>query len=527
MADPRFFPVAGPFSVGRLAEIAEARMAPGGDPGRVLRGRGAARRRGARARELPRQPAVRRRPSPPRRAGACVVRPEMAPEGARRRGAAARRGPVPRLCAHRPGLPSRRRRRSPAIAPAATVDPTARLADGCRVEPGAVIGARRRDRARGRSIGANAVIGPGVVIGEDCVIGAGATVSHSLIGQPRQRLPGGAPRPGRLRLRHGTARGTSRCRSSARVIVEDDVEIGANTTIDRGAGPDTVIGAGTKIDNLVQIGHNVQVGRGCILVAQVGIAGSTRLGDFVVAGGQAGHRRPPGDRSGRPHRGPERRHARHRAGRHRRRARPPLPIQEFFCASARRCGGWPAAGRLRDAGRDASIRPRSSSRAPSSASGVSVGPVLRGRPGGEPGRRRGAALPRRRRRAHRDRRGHAHLPLRLHRAPAAGPQVSGRALAPDDRTRQHHPRVRDHEPGHRGRPHGHQRGRRRPVHGRRPRRPRLHDRRPRHHGQQRHDRRPRRGRRSRDAGRALRGAPVRADRHRSRWWAACPVSSST
>ena len=71
-----------------------------------------------------------------------------------------------------------------------------------------------------------------------------------------------------------------------RVIVEDDVEVGANTTIDRGAGPDTVIGRGTMIDNLVQIGHNVRIGKGCIIVAQVGIAGSTQLGDYVVLGGQ-------------------------------------------------------------------------------------------------------------------------------------------------------------------------------------------------------------------------------------------------
>jgi UDP-3-O-[3-hydroxymyristoyl] glucosamine N-acyltransferase len=73
-----------------------------------------------------------------------------------------------------------------------------------------------------------------------------------------------------------------------RVIVGDDVEVGANTTIDRGAGPDTVIGSGTMIDNLVQIGHNVQIGRCCVVVAQAGISGSTRLGDYVMIGGQAG-----------------------------------------------------------------------------------------------------------------------------------------------------------------------------------------------------------------------------------------------
>ena len=73
-----------------------------------------------------------------------------------------------------------------------------------------------------------------------------------------------------------------------RVIIQDDVEIGANATIDRGAGPDTIIGPGCMIDNLVQIGHNVQLGRGCVIVAQGGISGSSKLGDMVVVGGQAG-----------------------------------------------------------------------------------------------------------------------------------------------------------------------------------------------------------------------------------------------
>ena len=73
-----------------------------------------------------------------------------------------------------------------------------------------------------------------------------------------------------------------------RVIIEDDVEIGANSTIDRGAGPDTIIGEGSKIDNLVQIGHNVQLGRGCVIVSHVGISGSTVIGELSVLGGQVG-----------------------------------------------------------------------------------------------------------------------------------------------------------------------------------------------------------------------------------------------
>jgi UDP-3-O-[3-hydroxymyristoyl] glucosamine N-acyltransferase len=73
-----------------------------------------------------------------------------------------------------------------------------------------------------------------------------------------------------------------------RVVVQDDVEIGANTTIDRGANRDTVIGQGAKIDNLVQIGHNVVIGRHCVLVSQVGVSGSCELGDYVAVGGQGG-----------------------------------------------------------------------------------------------------------------------------------------------------------------------------------------------------------------------------------------------
>jgi UDP-3-O-[3-hydroxymyristoyl] glucosamine N-acyltransferase len=84
------------------------------------------------------------------------------------------------------------------------------------------------------------------------------------------------------------ARGHMKVAQIGRVIIQDDVEIGANTTIDRGANRDTVVGEGTKIDNQVQIGHNVEIGRHCIIVAQVGISGSAKLGDFVAIGGQSG-----------------------------------------------------------------------------------------------------------------------------------------------------------------------------------------------------------------------------------------------
>jgi UDP-3-O-[3-hydroxymyristoyl] glucosamine N-acyltransferase len=174
----------------------------------------------------------------------------------------------------------------PGVHQAAVVDASAAVADGCRIEAGAVVGEHAQIGAR-CLIGANAVIGPGVEIGEDSRIGPGATVSHSLIGSRVSIYPGArlgqdgfgfAPDP----------KGHVKVPQLGRVVIEDDVEIGANTTIDRGAGPDTVIGQGCWIDNLVQIAHNVQLGRGCVIVAQVGISGSTKIGDFVQIGGQAG-----------------------------------------------------------------------------------------------------------------------------------------------------------------------------------------------------------------------------------------------
>ncbi|MFD0938414.1 UDP-3-O-(3-hydroxymyristoyl)glucosamine N-acyltransferase, partial [Methylobacterium trifolii] len=138
----------------------------------------------------------------------------------------------------------------------------------------------------GTVIGPNAVVGPGVRVGRDCAIGAGSTLSHALIGNRVIVHPGA--RIGQDGF--GFAMGATHLKvpQVGRVIVQDDVEVGANTTIDRGASRDTVIGEGTKIDNLVQIAHNVVIGRHCVIVSGVGISGSTTLEDYVVLGGQVG-----------------------------------------------------------------------------------------------------------------------------------------------------------------------------------------------------------------------------------------------
>jgi UDP-3-O-[3-hydroxymyristoyl] glucosamine N-acyltransferase len=166
------------------------------------------------------------------------------------------------------------------VAGGAFVDPTAEIGPLVVIESGAEIGPRCR-------IAAAAVIGQGVVIGPDCRIGAHASLTHALLGA-RVYVYAGA-RVGQEGFGFAlTKTGFLTVPQLGRVILEDDVEVGANTAIDRGSTRDTIIGAGTRLDNLVQIGHNVVLGRNCVVVAQTGIAGSTELGDFVQVGGQAG-----------------------------------------------------------------------------------------------------------------------------------------------------------------------------------------------------------------------------------------------
>jgi UDP-3-O-[3-hydroxymyristoyl] glucosamine N-acyltransferase len=162
----------------------------------------------------------------------------------------------------------------------------ARIEPGVRIEPGAVIGPRA-EIGRGTLISAGAVIAAGVAIGRDCSIGPHASIQHSLIGNRVVIHPGARIGQDGFGFAMGP-RGHLKVPQIGRVIIQDDVEIGANTTIDRGANRDTVIGEGTKIDNQVQVGHNVEIGRHCVIVAQVGISGSARLGDFVAIGGQSG-----------------------------------------------------------------------------------------------------------------------------------------------------------------------------------------------------------------------------------------------
>ena len=162
----------------------------------------------------------------------------------------------------------------PAIDASVEVHATATLAKGV------VIGKNVR-------IGAHCHIGCGVVIGAGSNLGTHVSITHAVLGQRVRVLPGariGQAGFGFVPVEGGLVR----MPQLGRVLIEDEVEIGANATVDRGALDDTVIGAGTKIDNLVQIAHNVKLGRSCVIAAQTGISGSCTIGDGVFMGGQVG-----------------------------------------------------------------------------------------------------------------------------------------------------------------------------------------------------------------------------------------------
>jgi UDP-3-O-[3-hydroxymyristoyl] glucosamine N-acyltransferase len=168
----------------------------------------------------------------------------------------------------------------------AGVHPTAKIGEGVMLAAGVVVGpgAEIGDRTR---IGANVVIGRGVAIGRDCEIAGNTVIQSAYIGDGVAILPGaqiGQPGFGFA----SSAAGHTKIPQLGRVIIQDRVEIGACVTVDRGALGDTVIGEGSKIDNLVQIGHNTHMGRHCIVCGMAGISGSCEIGDFVVLAGQAG-----------------------------------------------------------------------------------------------------------------------------------------------------------------------------------------------------------------------------------------------
>ncbi|MBV2144598.1 UDP-3-O-(3-hydroxymyristoyl)glucosamine N-acyltransferase [Falsochrobactrum sp. TDYN1] len=172
------------------------------------------------------------------------------------------------------------------VSPAAFIHPSAQIEDGATIEAGAVIG-KGASIGSGTLIAATAVIGESCQVGRDSYIAPGVAVQHAFIGNRVSLHPGVRIGQDGFGYVPGPA-GIEKVPQLGRVIIQDDVEIGANTTVDRGALADTIIGEGTKIDNLVQIAHNVRIGRFCLIAAHCGISGSCTIGDQTMLGGRVG-----------------------------------------------------------------------------------------------------------------------------------------------------------------------------------------------------------------------------------------------
>jgi UDP-3-O-[3-hydroxymyristoyl] glucosamine N-acyltransferase len=279
--DPRFYARTGPHSLAAVVDAAEATSAP-----RRLMLSGVAPLQSATPDEVSFLDNRKYLDAlAGTRAGAVIVRPDMAGSVPATAVAIVTEEPYPawaRVAALFHPLPPPR----PGIHPSAVVDAAAQIDASAEIGPLAVIGARAEIGPRCR-IGPGAVIGEGVMIGRDGRIGAQASVHYAVIGE-RVCILAGA-RIGEDGFGFAvTPAGMVSVPQLGRVVLEDDVQIGANTTIDRGSLQDTVIGAGSRLDNLVMIGHNVRVGRACVIVSQAGISGSTILEDHVMIAGQAG-----------------------------------------------------------------------------------------------------------------------------------------------------------------------------------------------------------------------------------------------
>ena len=279
MPDPRFFEELGPVPLGELAAAAGAELTDPAAAARPIRSVAILSRAGPQTVTflVDRAHAVGLADG---RGAACFVAAKDA--GALPDGCVALLTPTPQAAyaaaaqrLHRPRAAGEQ-----AIAPDARLEPGVRLAPGVVIGPGAHIGS-------GTEIGANTVIGPGVTIGRDCQIGALVTIGFAMIGDRVKILAGAVIGEAGFGAAAGAGGGVD-LPQRGRVILQDGVTVGANSCVDRGAFEDTVIGENTKIDNLVQIAHNVRVGRNCVMAAHTGVSGSVTIGDGAQFGGRAG-----------------------------------------------------------------------------------------------------------------------------------------------------------------------------------------------------------------------------------------------
>jgi UDP-3-O-[3-hydroxymyristoyl] glucosamine N-acyltransferase len=280
MPDPRFFESLGPIPLGELAAAIGAELAEPAAAHRLVEGVAPLAEADAQALTFfsdRRYAGALRLTS----AGACVLTVDQAlnlPAGC-----------VPLVTAEPQAAwaqAAHRLHRPRSFGTTAAIDPSARVEDGVRIASGAVVGPGA-EIGSGTEVGPGAVIGPGVAIGRDCVIGPNAVVTFALLGDRVRVYAGAIVGEAGFGVAGGRG-GALDVPQLGRVILQDGVTIGANSCVDRGAFGDTVIGENTKLDNLVQVGHNVRLGRNCVLASHTGISGSVTVGDGVAFGGRAG-----------------------------------------------------------------------------------------------------------------------------------------------------------------------------------------------------------------------------------------------
>lgn len=285
MPDSRFFKSAGPFSLKRIAEAGQCEIAGNADPEKLYYD--VASLQDGTERDVSFLLSKKYwRDFENTKVGVCIIHPDLAKDAPEGRVLLLSKEPYRSYGLVAQAFYPREKTQGVLIAQGAHVASSAKAGDGTRIDAGAVVG---ENVVLGKNchVFPNAVIGDNVVFGDDCIIGANASVLNTLAGNQVYIYPGARIGQDGFGF-FMSPKGHTKIPQLGRVIIGHDVEIGANTCIDRGALGDTVIGDGSRLDNLIQFGHNVQTGRCCVIVSQAGVAGSTKLGDFVVLAGQAG-----------------------------------------------------------------------------------------------------------------------------------------------------------------------------------------------------------------------------------------------
>lgn len=285
MPDARFFKTAGPFTLKQLAEIGGCELAEGVEADTLISNVNSL--HDAAAGDISFLLSKKYIADLEQtKAGACIVHPDFAASAPKETAVLLSKEPYRSYGLVAAAFYPAETAAETVIHPKAVVAASAVVGDGSRIDAGAVVG-ENVILGKNCHVCPNAVIGDNVVFGDDCIVGANASVFYTLAGNQVYIYPGARIGQDGFGF-FMSPKGHTKIPQLGRVIIGNDVEIGANTCIDRGALGDTVIGDGTRMDNLIQFGHNVQTGKCCVIVSQVGVAGSTKLGDFVVLAGQAG-----------------------------------------------------------------------------------------------------------------------------------------------------------------------------------------------------------------------------------------------